>query len=59
MAQFLRQGGGYKSLLVYKLSVIIFDITEHFIRHNFKYNDRTVDQMRQAARSGKQNIVES
>lgn len=44
---------------MYKLSLIIVDITEYFVKTYLdKYGDRTVDQMRQAARSGKQNIVE-
>ncbi len=52
--------GGYKELLVYRTSVTIYDLTnifcERFLSHpKFK---RTVEQMIQAARSGKQNIVE-
>lgn len=52
--------GGYKNLLVYQLAVMIFDLNVLFIS---KYLDpikdrRTIDQMHQAARSGKQNIVE-
>lgn len=54
-----KQIGSYKSLLVYKKSVCVFDITYYFV-HTFlsQVGDRTVDQMIQAARSGKQNIVE-
>lgn len=52
--------GGYKSLLVYRLAVTIFDLTvvfcEKFLSHP-KFR-RTVEQMTQAGRSGKQNIVE-
>lgn len=58
MADVLPKHGGYRKLLVYKIAIIIFDATEHFIRNNFEHGDRTIDQMRQAARSGKQNIVE-
>lgn len=49
----------YNTLLAYKKAECIYDITYYFVE-NFlnKTNDRTVDQMRQAARSGKQNIVE-
>lgn len=52
--------GGYKSLLVYRLSVTIFDLTVIFCDKflaNPKYR-RTEEQMIQAGRSGKQNIVE-
>mgnify|MGYP002386630963 CR=1 FL=1 len=50
--------GNYKKLFSYQKSEAIFDITYHF-RHTFLIRgDRTVDQMIQAARSGKQNIVE-
>lgn len=57
--QFLPQDGRYDDLLVYQKSECICDITDYFCK---KYldgrKDRTVDQMVQAARSGKQNIVE-
>lgn len=52
--------GGYENLLVYRLSVTLHDLTVIFCRqflHRFEFH-RTVDQMIQAARSGKQNIVE-
>lgn len=58
MADFLPKHGGYKKLLVYKIAVIIYDATDLFIKKNLEHGDRTIDQMRQAARSGKQNIVE-
>lgn len=49
----------YKTLLVYQKSVCVFDITYYFVsRFMNRHNDRTADQMQQAARSGKQNIVE-
>lgn len=52
--------GGYESLLVYRLAVTLHDFTvtfcELFLSH-LRYK-RTVEQMVQAARSGKQNIVE-
>lgn len=52
--------GGYQSLLVYRLSVTIFDGTIQFCNTFLKVLEfrRTVEQMVQAARSGKQNIVE-
>ena len=50
---------GYKSLSVYQKSECIYDVTHYFV-NNFldRGKDRTVDQMLQAARSCKQNIVE-
>ena len=50
--------GGYQKLESYQNSVIIFDATNDFCASFLKKGDRTVDQMIQAARSGKQNIVE-
>ncbi|MDE6049587.1 MAG: four helix bundle suffix domain-containing protein [Paramuribaculum sp.] len=55
---FLKNKGGYRSLIVYKISEIIYDITYYFTRNYLKKGDRTIDQMIQAARSGKQNIAE-
>ena len=48
----------YKDLLCYKKAEAIFDLTNLFTHRYFKKGDRTIDQMVQAARSGKQNIVE-
>jgi len=53
--------GGYKSLLVYRTSVTIYDFNAIFCERflsNPKYR-RTVEQMTQASRSGKQNIAEA
>jgi four helix bundle suffix protein len=55
---FLPKKGNYKSLLSYQKSVIIYDCTFIFCERFFKKRDRTIDQMVQAARSGKQNIIE-
>lgn len=56
---FIAPTGKYENWNVYKLSVIIVDITDLFVKTYLdKYRDRTVDQMVQAARSCKQNIVE-
>lgn len=56
---FLPQDGHYHNLLIYKKAECICDLTNYFCnRFLDKYKDRTVDQMVQAARSGKQNIVE-
>jgi four helix bundle suffix protein len=50
--------GNYKSLFAYQKALAIFDITYYFCHTYLKKGDRTIDQMVQAARSGKQNIVE-
>ena len=55
---FLPQHGHYRNLRVYQVTEIIYDITYHFTQHYVEKGDRTVDQMIQAARSGKQNISE-
>ena len=57
--EFLPQDGRYDDLIVYKKSECICDVTDYFCKHFLdRHKDRTVDQMVQAARSGKQNIVE-
>ncbi len=58
MNRFLKLAGNYTDWNVYKKSVIICDVTEMFIARAFTPPNRTIDQMRQAARSCKQNIVE-
>lgn len=50
--------GDYQTLLSYQKSEVIYQITYRFCERFLKKGDRTVDQMVQAARSGKQNIVE-
>lgn len=55
---FLPQGKDYSTLICYKKAVIIYDITYYFAHKYLERGDRTIDQMVQAARSGKQNIVE-
>lgn len=50
----------YQYLLTYRLSEIIFDLTDEFLKrflNSIEYR-RLRDQMFHAARSGKQNIVE-
>jgi four helix bundle suffix protein len=51
--------GGYQNLITYQKSEIIYDGTIVFTRRFFRKYDRTIDQMVQAARSGKQNIAEA
>lgn len=55
---FIRQKGNYEDLLCYKKSVCVYDVTFYFAHKYLQKGDRTIDQMIQAARSGKQNIVE-
>ncbi len=55
---FIPTHGGYKKLCSYMKAEIVYDATVHFCKQFLKKNDRTYDQMIQAARSGKQNIVE-
>ncbi|OGV33417.1 MAG: four helix bundle protein [Lentisphaerae bacterium GWF2_45_14] len=50
--------GGYQSLRSYRKSLIVYDATVCFCRRFLTRGDRTIDQMTQAARSEKQNIVE-
>jgi four helix bundle suffix protein len=45
-------------LLSYQKSEVVYQLTFRFCQSFLKKGDRTVDQMVQAARSGKQNIVE-
>jgi four helix bundle suffix protein len=55
---FIPQHGGYRNLITYQKAEIIYDGTVYFTGRFFKKYDRTIDQMVQAARSGKQNIAE-
>ena len=50
--------GNYQELESYRNCVIIYDGTVDFCKRFLRVGDRTIDQMIQAARSGKQNIVE-
>lgn len=56
---FIPVHGGYRNLITYQKSEIIYDGTVYFTKRFFKKYDRTIDQMIQAARSGKQNIAEA
>ena len=55
---FLPKHGHYRNLRVYQVTEMVYDITYYFTQHYLSKGDRTVDQMVQAARSGKQNIAE-
>ncbi|WP_152267376.1 four helix bundle suffix domain-containing protein [Agriterribacter humi] len=56
---FIPTHGGYRKLITYQKAEIIYDGTVYFTKRFFQKYDRTIDQMVQAARSGKQNIAEA
>lgn len=56
---FIPSHGGYRNLFSYQKAEIIYDGTVYFTKRFFHKYDRTVGQMVQAARSGKQNIAEA
>ncbi len=53
-----KKPSGYKNLIVYQQAVVIYDLNIMFINRYISRKSRTYDQMEQAGRSGKQNIVE-
>jgi len=55
---FIPPHGNYQELLSYQKAEVVYDLTFRFCERFLKRGDRTIDQMVQAARSGKQNIVE-
>ena len=55
---FLPKKGNYRKLIAYQKAECIYDITFYFANTYLAKGDRTVDQMGQAARSGKKNIAE-
>ena len=54
----LRPSGGYRDLHSFQTTTIIYDATYWFCEKFLNPYSRTVDQMVQAARSGRQNIAE-
>jgi four helix bundle suffix protein len=55
---FIPAHGNYRELLSYQKAEVVYDLTYRFCQRFLTKGDRTIDQMVQAARSGKQNIVE-
>lgn len=55
---FLPQKGNYRKLIAFQKAECIYDITYYFANTHLVKGDRTIDQMIQAARSGRQNIAE-
>ena len=58
MVNFLRRQTKWENLFFYKKADVLYQLTFAFTKRFLKVNDRTVDQMKQVARSGKQNIAE-
>lgn len=56
--EFIPNRGNYRDLIAFRKAECIYDITYYFVNKYLSIGDRTVDQMLQAARSGKQNIAE-
>ena len=54
----VKSQGDHRRLLCYQKAEVIYDLTYYFTNRYLQRSDRTIDQMIQAARSGKQNIVE-
>src|SRR5690606_38764085 len=54
----LRPSGGYRHLRSFQVATIVYDATVSFCDRFLDRRSRTVDQMVQAARSGRQNIAE-
>lgn len=50
--------GDYQTLLSFQKAEVVYDITFRFAHKYLSRGDRTVDQMIQSARSGKQNVLE-
>jgi four helix bundle suffix protein len=56
--KFIPPHGGYENLLSFRKARIVYDGTVRFCERFLDKRDRTREQMVQAARSGKQNIIE-
>lgn len=54
----IRKSGGYRQLATFQTATLIYDATVWFTEKFLDFRSRTVDQMVQAARSGRQNIAE-
>lgn len=55
---FAKPKTSYRNLRVFQKAEAVYDLTYYFLQRHIAKTDRTYDQMLQAARSGKQNIVE-
>lgn len=50
--------GDYRTLLSFQKAEVVYDLTFRFAKKYLQRGDRTIDQMIQAARSGKKNLLE-
>lgn len=50
--------GDYQTLRSFHKAEVVYDITFRFAHRHLSKGDRTIDQMIQAARSGKKNLLE-
>lgn len=55
---FIRQDNNYRTLKAFQKAECVYDVTYYFANKFLSMGDRTIDQMVQAARSGKQNLAE-
>ncbi|MBR3959185.1 MAG: four helix bundle suffix domain-containing protein [Bacteroidales bacterium] len=55
---FIRQDNNYRTLKAFRKAECVYDVTYYFANKFLSKGDRTIDQMVQAARSGKQNLAE-
>ena len=55
---FIRQDNNYRTLKAFQKAECVYDVTYYFANKFLCKGDRTIDQMVQAARSGKQNLAE-
>ncbi len=58
LPRLLQPRGDYQTLLSFQKAEVVYDITYRFAHKFLAKGDRTIDQMIQSARSGKQNILE-
>ena len=55
---FIRQDNNYRTLKAFQKAECVYDVTYYFANKFLQKGDRTIDQMVQAARSGKQYLAE-
>ncbi len=57
-ARFLPPHGNYREMISFQKAELVYDLTFRFCHRFLERGDRTIDQMIQAARSGKKNLLE-
>jgi four helix bundle suffix protein len=58
MSDLILPHGGYRKMMSFQISQLVYDVTVRFCKKYIDKRSRTHDQMVQAARSGVQNIAE-